>query len=1154
MMNRFRKNKKEKAKEEVEVPESSQSSFTAKLTKKGKKEEPEPTPELDLSTALPSSDDFRTSLIMPKLSARFSMLREQDDPASIIGKASDDSVLFPRRASRLNIFGHNPNLLSDIDEVSINESRPSVALGRTDSYASGGDGYGTDDDRSQQGSIMSRARRTEGNNLFGGRQKVYKIPNKATSSEVSLDSGRTATGGRVVYEHDLTTSAFQRQRSGERLRLDPANEESLQDAQGQESEDALSSASAKRTTFSSTASGPTANGRTSTAATSFDEPSFAGPLHQTLSGSVGEEKTPASKPPYSGMASERSSVKSRRLYGQGLAQSAQNQQNSTLHRLESLSRQRAGTPEMPPLNRSYSRSATNLRERLQKLAIADPAGGIAQPASPLSLAASPIPEPKERKSPTASGYGAPPLSPPASEKEEGSAIRASVQPEDHGKATAMGYFNKPRTPYDDSQFTRRQLQMHQGRDTPSTGRATPQEPTGRSRGPSFASQRSRAGSASSHYSEIQPPVGRSAAASTNASPPRQEHTTFLSNSSPSDSDNEGDAIVEEMADYNDLVHPAFRSETPTKPSTPEEQKNPLPEVRYSDLGDLKPIAENEDAEGSPDHGDTIPEKPDSPTLGPSGLGLSGLVRTHLRRDSDKSSIYRPPSPVSAPKTAGGDTLPDASIKRFDLGESALQPATPNSSIEPRGGPHSSWESEMMRRHRREASTETQREREEFAIELAERRRKVQEKLKGFAENESRSASPVSGRQTPDHGPGRPGNAFALLKNKTGKHNLFGRPDPRNPKVLGLGNASTPALVSDELWREEEERPSFNLGKHSNSSSPHIAPDKSVRSRMAALGRTSQEDSRESSRSRAASPHSSLRSQRDRSSSDASGRSKSRTRRDRDDLGTVEEIIPPGPPAFHDFEQRSMASVPSSNRPSVEVNEPPMYERAPSAASGRFRSGSRSATPSIPDRPLHPPPSVPPSMIGNSPRPSPIAPYSANATPPLQDASPDPSITPAATFPAAVPQRAPGHGHLPKRPINKTQISEPTFVSCTSNVPTVGLPAGASLSNGMETPPIPPMNPRRRRQTTTQTILGAIKGEKHESHYAASTASTPMDEHSTFSDEGERRPKSRHNRLRKTSSEGGNLNARARQQQALSETPPAVPAYPPPPVPMEGGMF
>lgn len=202
------------------------------------------------------------------------------------------------------------------------------------------------------------------------------------------------------------------------------------------------------------------------------------------------------------------------------------------------------------------------------------------------------------------------------------------------------------------------------------------------------------------------------------------------------------------------------------------------------------------------------------------------------------------------------------------------------------------------------------------------------------------------------------------------------------------------------------------------------------------------------------------------------------------------------------------------------------------------------------------------MIGAPPRPSPIAPYSANATPPLYDMSSDPSSSSASTSTTSLPQRAPGHtGGLQKRPIDKYQISEPTFVSTTSNVPTVGLPPGASLSNGMTTPPVPPMNPRRRRQTTTQTILGAIRGDKYESQYAQSqyapsiapsTAGSAAEEYSTFSDEGERRPRTR-NRLRKTSSEGGDLNAKARHQ-LMTGPPPAMPAYPPPQVPMEGGMF
>ncbi|GAB1200066.1 hypothetical protein APSETT444_009432 [Aspergillus pseudonomiae] len=1170
-MNRFRKAKKEKTKEDTEAIENTHNLLTSKLSKRSKKDEPEEVPALDLSNALPSNDDFRTSLLMPKLSARFSMLREQDDPASIIGKASDDSVLFPKRASRLNLFGHNPNLLTDIDEVSTDGSRPSFNLSR-DSFVSANDGYGTDDDRSQKESIMSRARRAEGNNLFGGRQKVYKIPAKASSNvSVAADAGQM--GGRAVYDHDLSLSAFQRLRLKEKEER-AAAEEAHQDTSAAESEDALSSiSSAKRTTFSSTASGPIANGRASTAASSIDEQSFTGPPSQEI-------LAPFSKPSVPAMAPERGSVKSRRLYGQGLAQSVQNQQNSTLHRLESLTRQRAGTPEMPRLNRSYSRSATSLRDRIQRLPLAEPAIATRRPISPAPSSTSPTQQQgetnaQEQRPHEAPHGGLPPLSPPVSEREESAPLMAALQPEDLGKATALGLFNKPRTQYDESQFSQRQLQMHEGRSTPPLsrpslpGRTISQESTGRPRGLSNKSYRPRAGSATSHYSEAQRPGSRSAATSVYESPRRNINGTFFANMSPSDSEDEEAEAVLELANgviADDFVHPALRSETPQKPSTPtsegaQEEQSPLPEVRLSDLGDLKPIAENDIAEKTTNDGKAVPEKPDSPTLGPSGLGLSGLVRTHLRHDSDRSSIFPPPSPGLPLKQ-----MDDERYKERDTDDSVSQEhKTPRKNIDPSellNG--SSWQGELVARHRRQASTDTQREREEFEIELAERRRKVQEKLKGMAENESRSASPVSGRQTPDYTQAKPGNAFSLLKSKSGKHSLFGRQDQRNQKLLGLGNASTPALGMDDQWREEEERPSFSFGKHSNSSSPHVSSERSIRSRM--FGRSSQEDSRESSRSRGASPHSSFGSRRDRSTSDASGRSKSRTRRERDDLGTVEESDPYEHSAFPDFDQRGLTSVASSARQSVEVNDTNMYDRCSSAASGRYRSGSRSGTPSFVERPLHPP-ALNPQMIGAPPRPSPIAPYSANATPPLYEISPDPSSSSASLSTTSLPQRAPGHnGGLQKRPIDKYQISEPTFVSTTSNVPTVGLPPGASLSNGMSTPPVPPMNPRRRRQTTTQTILGAIRGDKYESQYvpsqyapsqyapstAPSTAGSVVEEYSTFSDEGERRPRTR-NRLRKTSSEGGDLNAKARHQ-LMTGPPPAMPAYPPPQVPMDGGMF
>ncbi|KAL4979833.1 hypothetical protein BDW66DRAFT_82854 [Aspergillus desertorum] len=1140
-MNRFRKSKKEKetkrekVKEEIMVTETSvpPTAFGAILKKNKKESEPKPDFDIDLSSALPSTDDFRTSLLMPKLSARFSMLREQDDPETLIGKASDDSVLFPRRASRLNLFGHNPSLLTDIDEVS-SSGRPSFHFERG-SYASGSDGYNGDDDSQHQGSIMSRGRRTEGNNLFGGRQKVYKIP--------SSGSGRS---GRALYEHDVNNSLFRRKPS-----IKESNGDDHAPYSPQESEDALSRVSSvNRTTFSSTTSGPMSNTRISTAATSVDEQPLSTSPAQTHNSSS-ESIPPKSTGP--GMATERGSVRTRRLYGQALEQSVYSQQASALHRLESLSRQRAGTPEVPSLNRNYSRSAVNLRNGLQRLTTAEPSPAVSRPTSPPSSATSPSRPPieTELKPP-----GQPPLSPPVSENEEAT-LMSALQPEDRGKATAMGMFNKPRTAYDESQFSHRQLQLFQDRNTPPLQQQSPaaaptQDLLTRQRGFSNASHRSRSGSAgSSNYSEAHRPGSRSTGKSVYASPARSGQVgTFLDNSSPSETEDEGYRPVSRDDYSTHSNHPAFRSRTPSRPTTPTggENNDTLPEVRFSDLGDLKPIAEHRESVSEQASSNlTCPEKPDSPTI-PAGLGLSGLVRTHLRQDSDKSSILPPPSPRLPPPTEPAPA-PESSTEQPRFGLPSHPPTTVLPSVPVVPDPIRDWRDELgVSRHQRQASTETQREREEFAIELAERRRRVQEKLRDFAD-ESRAASPVSGRQTPDFGQPKPGNAFALLKNKAGKHHLFGRGDSRGARGLPFGgNASTPALVSDDHWGDEDRVAFPHIGKHANSSSPHVG-ERSMRSRIASFSRRSQEESRESSRSRGASPHSSFRSRRERSSSNASSRSKSRSRRDRDNLTTLEEDLTSDNSFAHG--RRRVTSITSSTRPSLETYERPVHDnRAASAASGAYFPESRSATPV--DRPFAAP--IANSPIIGAPRPSPAAPpFSANATPPLNDVDGD-SQAASTTNPQPLPQRAAGHNCLYKRAIDKSKISEPTFISCTSNVPTVGLPPGASLSNGMETPPIPPMNPRRRRQTTTQTILGAFKSQPD---YEPSQAQ----ERSTFDDEGQKRSRSRsrpRNRLRKVSSEQGELNAgavsMARQSIApgASASPSSIPYQPR--IPMDGGMF
>ncbi|KAJ5804990.1 hypothetical protein N7474_010877 [Penicillium riverlandense] len=1225
-MNRFRKHKKAKeAKEVKEVKEALDGlegvqntapppalSFESLQIKTNNAS----SPNLDLSFALPSSDDFRTSLLMPKLSARFSMLREQDDPSSKLGKASDDSVLFPKRASRLNLFGHVPNALTDIDEVESNDgSRPSLALGRADSYMSSGTGgYGTDDDRSPGGSIMSRGRRTEGNNLFGGRQKVYKIPVRSPGPSPSPNeaSARGAMG-KAVYENDLNLSTFQRLRLKEKEEREAA-EQAAREAAPRESDDAHSTiSSTKRTTYSSTASGPATNADTSTAATSIDE-------SHNIQPQAALNSTPE-PPADTARAGKPLPLRSHRMYGQGLAQAAQNQQSSTLNRLESLNRARVGTPELPPLNRNFSKSATSLRDRLQKLAVADP--GFAplsappgppclpgpranSPASSRSSRHRPSAETltKERISPTAAGFGVtPPLSPPTSETEDGASLAAAVQPEDHGKATAMGLFNKPATAFDEQQFSRRQLLMYQGRSTPPLRRpspprrAPPPEPIGRPRGFSKSSVRSRAESASSHYSsDPNRSVDHSRASSVEASPRRPGMTTFYAASTASESGDERDdrrsyelsSATSFATEYGQSMH--HSTTTASKPATPTgDHLETLPEVTYSEVGELKPIEEHEGMDTA------IPsEQSYSPTTQPSGADLSGLVRAQLRRESDMyltsspgSSAYRldggmsnsstqeslsrksvnPPMPshleedaVSPLNVRPGTSGSQAASRQ--CGEDSI-PRDSEDSAEPRASPETtrrlndaSWQNELAFHHRRDGSTETQKEREEFALELAERRRKVQEKMRSVTEVDSRSSSPTPGQQTPESGHPRPGNAFALLNKKPSKSG-FQRPDSRL-KMFGYGNTSTPSLVQDDVHREEEPR-SFNFSRHSNSSSPNVG-ERSIRSRMPVLGRSSSRDgSRDSSHSRGPSPTGGPRS---RSGSDASAtasRSKSRTRyrAERDDLETVEEgtvIAHENFVAPENFEPRFVPSIPSSARPSMEASEPaPLFDRASSAASGRYRSASRSgaATPSFQyEQPFQfpRPGSNSPSMIGVSPRPSPAAPpYSANATPPLNEIPSEESSRPGSAAGGSshsLPQRAPGHNALLKRPVNKKQISEPTFLSSTSNVPTVGLPSPPETQS--PTPPIPPRNPRRR---GTQTIIDAFKSDKSDSRTASPFPD--VDEKSTFQDE-DKRPRSR-NRLRKMSSEGGSMHGRARKD-SRSGSAPAVPAYPPPAIPVDGGMF
>ncbi|PGH13663.1 hypothetical protein AJ79_03511 [Helicocarpus griseus UAMH5409] len=1233
-MNRFRTRKKNKEAQAGHDYKDTQPLplFAAKSFKKNnnKKAPVETKPELDLSSALPSSDEFRTSLLMPNLSARFSMLREQDDPNSKIGKANDDSVLFPKRASRLNLFGGPNGLLSDIAEVSSLKSgsaRPSLAIGRG-SYASGEGGYGTDDDFSPGGSVMSRSRPGEGNNLFGGRQKVYKIPVSSSTTPRS-GSASEASGaggglrGRPVYEDDVGLSAFQKLRAKEKEQQMELELEAQQNNK-QDTEDE-----------GSLASRPSVN-RTSTSNTSVDSlPRNSGP---------GATPSSTSKPAFAHVKLnpistniERNPTKTRR-YGQG----TDTQQPSAISRLESLSRQRAGINDNSQINRSVSKSATSLNEKFQNRPPVYTSSGFRPTSPPPSASKTPAEaddsankgEPQKAQNNANTSFPfSPPLSPPISESEEQASLEAALQPEDRGKATAMGLFNKPASKYDDTKFSQRQRQMYEGRDTPPSRRRSPQprssdlESTSRSsREVSNAgSHRSKVNSLVSQFNgsleEGQRSRDRSVASSIRKPSPARPANggTFLSGSD-SGSDDEPEASLssklEEVLSL-DSIHPAFRSSTGSGNSTRDSLNNKdsyigTPELRLSEARDLNTIEENKSAEGDsfPVAEEPVGDAPDSPTLGPAGLGLSGLVRAHLRHDSD-TSTYQPPSPgppkhtevsrelnpsvlaardanhavsvhsnpweyddiYNKPGSSGSDKqatnkttdheTPPADFSSMSMrakqilgqatalstqGQSQDKPEVPPLSVKRNKSPKSPksptshatpWEEEAKHGHQRGGSSETQKEREELAHELAERRRKVHEKLRGVAESESRSGSPTPGHRFPEYNSaGKPGNAFAMLKNKSGRNPISGKqdvPQSKAMKMLGMDPAAHGA--ANDSWRDDERN----------------------RTRQPTMQRISQDEFEDSFYGER-SPPSHRSSQRNRSSSDVSGRSKSQHRY-RDDLGSVGEY----PYGQNDISgegsksSKAPTSVSSSARPSVDTNDHMPSERCASAASGRFRSNSRSATQGFFDIGAPPPTqSNSGESMGNSPRPSPITPYSANATPPLYETSPiHPSLSAAASIVPSLPNSGVGQRHQGlgshKKAIDKSKISQPKFVSSTSNVPTVGLPPNASLSNGA-TPPIPPMNPRRRRQTTAQTLLNAFKVSSDKSDkndHSSSNPTTPKDEHSIFSDE-DKRSKPRQ-RLRKISSEGGNMNAKARQQ-AMNSSSPALPQFPKKAPTMEGGMF
>jgi hypothetical protein len=784
-MNRWLTRKKDAGEEPVKE----------KKVKKGKKGLEEVKPEFNLDAALPKIDDFRTSLIMPGLSTRFSMLREQDDPSSKIGKASDDSVLLPKRQSRLHEFGFVPGGLSDIAEVSsINGSiRPPFANERQNSFDSR-----EEDDGS--GSMMTRARPGEGNVLFGGRQKIYMISNNSSKGL-----------GRTLYDDDVNMSAYQklRQEEKDRLRQQEADEMS-----GQRSEPSSpSTISRKRETSSSTNSG-TVDTRTSTAATSIAS-------QGANSVSVTSPSFPTFNGPISPPEIARATTKARRLYDQGLDQHIQEQQSSSMNRLNSIQRTRAPTGRSTPPIPFQARSATNLNDRFNR--------------GPVFRSDSPVQFSHPNMSRNNSSAGSSPVltrpqsplltSPITSDIEDGFALKAALNANDRGKATAMGAFNKPKEAFSEQQYAERMKHMHRDRDipealAPKVERSPPRKPTLRER--AEQEKRKRAGSINTEQPRSESPLESAPAVSafsrfqaaasqmrvpgpaTPSSIPEQqpeqlsqkvespgEGATFFTSRDSSEDERE----MPQVASVRPL-EPSRRLPTATGPA-PSIFEHPALRSRSASRGapeerliqDRSRSRSRNQAQGLSSRPDAAPmltdADVDSPTLGPDNGGLSGLIRQHLRNVSNVSSNYgeqdhammSPPATTPAglalrtqdiglqPHQVGSENVTPAPSTYShsnpwdldDLDNSYRNERRSFSSVSPIDARKTKTEGESMtpeptdasfqwdltpkRNHERVASNETEADHEAFQRDLAQRQRVIQEGIRARAEGRSTSPAP-----------------------------------------------------------------------------------------------------------------------------------------------------------------------------------------------------------------------------------------------------------------------------------------------------------------------------------------------------------------------------------------------------------------------------
>lgn len=1055
---------KKKVQQEIASPRPSQDSESQGWFKKGKKaQEEQPKPDLDLNAALPSNDDFRTSLLMTGLSARFSMLREQDDPSTKIGKALDDSVLQPKRRSQ-DINGALGALtgLGDIAEV---ESVRAPFL-KPD--------YSSDAD-STHGSVMSRSKPVEGNNLFGGRQKIYKIP-------AGKEGG---IGGKALYDDDVAMSAFQRWRLEERRRRSfEAKEDGIEgDMEDQDTrpESPFSTAYQRKRETTSTTSSIPSMARFSTAATSVTSQQPTPSI--TEASSISTAPTSANSTP----GLDRNFARSRRLYETGLNHELHEQQSSALSRIDTLTRQRNPGSRTPDPNQGSTSPTNNgFVDRLfggERRILAKGSAPNLRSASPSALrsgAGTPdlgvrVPSAHDRRD----FGGAPPLSPPVSESEEISSL--GIGPNDRGKATALGVFQKPSQGYDESRFAQRQLQLQQGRETP----------TQRSRAESSASLGlgGRSRSSSSHQQsqlqlKVEMPLGQTAEET--ASP------TFFDDSEASMMIPPGEPTPVSLDPHDG----------PLAYGRPGSRDSAMPTPLSFASGGASPTYPS--AMLRPN---TATSPADSPTLGPGAMsGLSGMVRQHLRADSGASSIYGITSATTELVPRSVDGLEEGSdVDSLEKPEGVVRTSFYNDDddddeITPEGVSPSGLAppSDQGLEQRRSRGAE------EFANQLADGARRVRERLTFYVEADNAQSAPslpLQGtRETPSVQPAK-STGLGLLRPKSSFGSLMDRTrEPKGRKAMGFNEGSSEDNAALPTMKETPDEAPEN-GDGGEEEHAGIRAFRQARRELQRMKENEQQQPQ--------GPQPGL----------PPRGTPTKQRSSRPNSPSRDRRPPPAMYSRHPSQDSAPGSIRSTSTVSVNTDHsrhgsqssrgrdasgpPPLRRmRKDSSPAGRPDLGEEGRptilSPGLPGTNIRGSPILPPqarnraSPDGNMLRvqaPSHTSPGSDMVSPGLPS-SPRAFLNPQVNT-NSDGSEVPGLNDAMKRPIRKKDISEPTFVMSTSRVPTVELPREAASNRDRSSsrsrsnsrgdgfaPPLPPLNPRRRQDgSKTRTVFGSLSRAK-----------------------------------------------------------------------------